>query len=81
MKRLTEMLQEELEIEAVNEKIESEDDFRAAARSKFEKAFGDKLDEDKMNKVIDGILNDNKEAVDNGEWGKLIGMLNKSFGK
>ena len=64
----------------VNEgEIKSEEDFRAAAKAKFEKAFGDDLDEDKMNKTIDGILGDNKDLVKAGEWGKLIGILNKSF--
>lgn len=60
--------------------INDEKSFRAAAEAKFKKVFGDDLDEDKMNKTIDGILKDNKDAVDAGEWGKLIGMLNKSFG-
>lgn len=59
--------------------IKSEEDFRAAAKAKFEKAFGDDLDEDKMNKTIDGILKDNAEVVEAGDWGKLIGILNKSF--
>lgn len=64
----------------INEaEIKSEEDFRAAAKAKFEEAFGDDLDEDKMNETIDGILNDNKDLVEAGEWGKLIGILNKSF--
>ena len=32
-----------------------------------------------MNKTIDGLLEDNKDLVEKGEWGELIGMLNKSF--
>ena len=64
----------------VNEgEIKSEEDFRAAAKAKFEEAFGDELDESKMNDTIEGILNDNKELVEAGEWGELIGILNKSF--
>ena len=64
----------------VNEgEIKSEEDFRAAAKAKFEEAFGDDLDESKMNDTIEGILNDNKELVEAGEWGELIGILNKSF--
>ena len=75
-----EMLNTEVDEAVVNEgEIKSEEDFRAAAKAKFEKAFGDDLDEDKMNKTIDGILKDNKDLVDSGEWGKLIGILNKSF--
>ena len=61
------------------ETIKSEDEFRAAAKAKFEEVFGDDLDEDKMNETIDGILNDNKDLVDAGDWGALIGILNKSF--
>ena len=64
----------------VNEgEIKSEEDFRAAAKAKFEEAFGDELDESKMNDTIEGILSDNKELVEAGEWGELIGILNKSF--
>lgn len=84
MKNLTdyinEMLNTEVDEAVVNEgEIKFEEDFRAAAKAKFEEAFGDDLDEDKMNKNIDGILKDNKDLVDGGEWDKLIGILNKSF--
>lgn len=61
------------------ETIKSEKDFKAAAEAKFKKVFGDDLDRDKMNKIIDGLLKDNKKLVEKGEWGELIGMLNKSF--
>ena len=61
--------------------IKDEKSFRAYAENKFKEVFGDELDEDKMNKTIDGLLNDNKDLVDAGEWGELVGMLNKSFGK
>jgi hypothetical protein len=86
MKSLSEYLNEslklnsEIEDNSINEgKIESEEDFRDAAKAKFEKAFGDELDEKKMNDTIDGILKDNKELVEKGEWDKLTGILNKSF--
>ena len=86
MKNLSEYLNESLklngEIEGnpVNEgKIKSEKDFREAAKAKFEEVFGDELDENKMNDTIDGILKDNKELADKGEWAELIGILNKSF--
>lgn len=62
-----------------DETIKDEKSFRAAAEAKFKKVFGDDLDEDKMNETIDGLLEDNKDLVDKGEWGELIGMLNKSF--
>lgn len=83
MKNLTDFIKEQfekVEIANVNEgEIKSEEDFRKYAENKFKEAFGDDLDEDKMNKTIDGILNDNKELVDDGDWGSLVGILNKSF--
>lgn len=77
MKSLTEFMNEQLN--ESNETIKSEKDFREAARAKFEEVFGDELDEDKMKKTIDGLLEDNKDLVEKGAWGELIGMLNKSF--
>ncbi|MDE7348002.1 MAG: hypothetical protein K2N48_14825 [Muribaculaceae bacterium] len=77
MKDLTTFVNEALN--EANETIKSEKDFRAAAKAKFEEVYGDDLDTDKMKKTIDGLLNDNKDLVDKGEWGELIGMLNKSF--
>lgn len=59
--------------------IKDEKSFREAAEAKFKEVFGDDLDEDKMNKTIEGILKDNEDMVDADEWGKLIGILNKSF--
>lgn len=84
MKALNEYLTESLDIrekeESAKETIKSETDFRDYAKNKFEEVFGDDLDEDKMNKTIDGILDDNKELVDDDDWGSLVGILNKSFG-
>lgn len=85
MKNLTtyinEMLNRDNNDEAnVNEgNVTDEKSFREMAEAKFKNAFGDELDEDKMNKTIDGILNDNKDLVDAGDWGALTGILNKSF--
>ena len=62
------------------ESIKNENDFKEYAKKKFETAFGEDLDEDKMKKVIDGILKDYKADADKGDWGKLVGVLNKSFG-
>ena len=76
---LNESFEEALKVNETEETIKSEKDFRAAARAKFEEVFGDELDEEKMNKTIDGLLEDNKDLVEKGEWGELIGMLNKSF--
>jgi Zn-dependent M32 family carboxypeptidase len=70
----------EKEADKAEESIKSEEDFREYARNKFEEVFGDDLDEDKMNETIDGLLKDNKDAVEAGDWGTIVGMLNKSFG-
>ena len=70
----------EKEANKSEESIKDEKSFRAAARAKFEKVFGDDLDEDQMNETVDGILKKYKKDADNGDWGKLIGVLNKSFG-
>lgn len=78
MKNISEFLNECLVVEA-EETIKDEKSFREAARAKFEEVFGDELDEEKMNKTIDGLIEDNKDLVEKGEWGELIGMLNKSF--
>lgn len=79
MKSLQDFLFESL---TINEgEIKSEKEFREYAKKKFEEVFGDELDEEKMNKTIEGILDDNKELVDNNEWGELIGILNKGFVK
>lgn len=81
MKSIKDFINEALnESLMVNEgEIKSEKDFREYAENKFKEVFGDKLDEDQMNETIDGLLKDNKDLVDAGEWGELVGMLNKSF--
>jgi hydrogenase maturation factor HypE len=85
VKSLTDYLKESLNdeqntvVKENEETIKDEKSFREAARTKFEEVFGDDLDEDKMNETIDGLLEDNKELVEKGEWGELIGILNKSF--
>ena len=77
MKGLIQFLNEATEPE---KSITNEKEFREFAKKKFEKVFGDDLDEERMKSVIDGLIDDNSDSVKNGEWGKLIGMLNKSFG-
>ena len=95
-KSLSDFINESLKKDKLNESenegiIKTEKDFREYAENKFEEVFGDDLDEDKMNKTIDGILKDNpvpdnKKVEDLSEeeleeyWGELIGILNKSFG-
>lgn len=62
------------------ETITNEKEFREYAKKKFEEVFGDDLDEDRMNFTIKGLLDDSKEAIEAGDWGKVVGKLNKSFG-
>lgn len=62
------------------ESIKSKKDFINYAHNKFKIVFGDKLDKERMEFTLKGILDDNKKLVDNGEWGELVGKLNKSFG-
>ena len=59
--------------------ISSEEEFREAAKAKFEEVFGDDLDEKQMKETIDGILDDHKDLVERGDWAELIGILNMSF--
>lgn len=80
MKDITKFLFEQLNVNEANESIKDEKSFREYAENKFKTAFGDKLDTDKMNEVVDGILSKYKSDADNGDWGKLVGVLNKSFG-
>lgn len=84
MKNIIDFINEALEVEntyLTESEIKSEKDFRDAAKAKFEEVFGDELDEKEMNDTIEGILKDNAELVENGDWGALIGILNKSFAK
>lgn len=71
---------ETIDESTVNEgEVASEKDFRDAAKAKFEEVYGDDLNEEEMNDTIEGILKDNSELVEKGDWGALIGILNKSF--
>ena len=66
--------------EEANASITDEKSFKSYAENKFKKVFGDKVDKDRMNSIIDGLLDSYKEEAEAGDWGKLIGALNKSFG-
>lgn len=82
MKNITDFINEALNVvtDMITEgEVKSEKDFREYAENKFKEVFGDELDEKEMNDTIDGLLKDNQELVDAGEWGELVGMLNKSF--
>jgi len=84
MKKLSEYINEALNASAVvienkEETIKSVDDFKEYAKKKFKEVFGEDNDEEEMNKIIDGILKDCKKEVDDKDFGKAIGLLNKSF--
>ena len=84
MKNIIDFIKEQLDantetVEVNEAEVSSEEDFRDAAKTKFEEVFGDDLDEEKMNDTIEGILKDNSDLVEKGDWGALIGILNKSF--
>lgn len=84
MKDITVFLNEELASNIptiVEGEIKDEKAFREYAEAKLKEVFGDKYDEDEAKKMIDGILSDNKELVDKGDWGALVGVLNKGVAK
>lgn len=69
------------EANKAEESIKTEKDFRDYAKNKFEIVFGKgKVDEEKMKKIVDGILDKCKDEVKDGKFGTAIGQLNKSFG-
>jgi len=81
MKDLKDFIREQQEIDnrgviEEGKDVKDEKSFREYAEKKFKEAFGDELDEDKMNKTIEGILKDNEDK----DWGEKVGILNKSFG-
>ena len=82
MKNIIDFINEALEVEntyLTESEIKSEEDFREYAENKFKKVFKDDLDEEKMKSTIDGILSKHKKEAEAGEWGTLVGVLNKSF--
>ena len=89
MTSLVEFMNESLkeELNNVNEhsinegEIKDEKSFREYAHTKLKEAFGDDYDESKADEMVDGILEDNKELVDKGDWGALVGIINKGIVK
>ena len=77
MKGITEFLYEAMNVSEVEETIKNKDDFRSYAENKFKEVFGDKVNEEEMKKVIDGLIE--QQEKDNLDWGEVVGMLNKSF--
>jgi len=86
MKDITVFLTEQFEVETTTANItegevKSEKDFREFAEKMAKEAFGDKFDEDKFNDTIKKFLDDNKDLVDDGNWGELVGMWEEGFTK
>ena len=81
MKDITKFLFEQLNVNEANETIKDEKSFREYAEAKLKEIYGEDYDEAKAKEMIDGILNDNKELVDAGDWGALVGVLNKGVVK
>ena len=77
MKDITKFLFEQLNVNEANETIKDEKSFREYAEAKLKEVHGEDYDEAEAKKTIDGILEDNKELVDKGDWGALVGVLNK----
>lgn len=75
VKEFDESVFENEEIQVLEGKVDSEESFREYAETLFKKAFGDKFDEEKMKKVVDGILKDHADD----DWGAKVGILKKSL--
>lgn len=60
----------------INEKdIKNKEDFAKFVKDKLKKVHGDDFDEEKAQKVIDGLA---KDAEKSGDWGAAVGKLNKA---
>lgn len=84
MKTISEYINEKLYESCAaceEEEVVDEKTFKEWARAKFEEVFGDDLDEEQFKMTLKGFLRDNKELVEKGEWGELVGMMNASFAK
>ena len=81
MKDITKFLFEQLNVNEANETVKDEKSFREYAEAKLKEVHGEDYDEAKAKETIDGILEDNKELVEKGDWGALVGVLNKGVVK
>lgn len=69
-----------LEEESKESSIKSEKQLRDYMENKFKKVFGDKLDTKRMEFTIDGFIDNNKDLIEKGDFGTVVGKFNKSFG-
>lgn len=86
MKNLVDFLNEHLEsISSLqlneNETITDEKSFREYAEAKLKEIHGEDYNEEEAKEMIDGILSDYADDVKTGDWGKLVGVLNKGVVK
>lgn len=81
MKDITKFLFEQLNVNEANETVKDEKSFREYAEAKLKEIHGEDYDGAKAKETIDGILEDNKELVEKGDWGTLVGVLNKGVVK
>ena len=81
MKDITKFLFEQLNVNEANETVKDEKSFREYAEAKLKEVHGEDYDEAKAKENFDGILEDNKELVEKGDWGALVGILNKGVVK
>ena len=86
MKNLVDFLNEHLEsISSLqlneNETITDEKSFREYAEAKLKEIHGEDYNEEEAKEMIDGILSDYADDVEKGDWGKLVGVLNKGVVK
>ena len=63
------------EAEITEGDIKSKEDFAKFAKDKLKKVHGDDFDEEKAQKVIDGL---SKDAEKDDNWGAAVGKLNKA---
>ena len=81
MKDITKFLFEQLNVNEGNESIKDEKSFREYAEAKLKEIHGEDYNEEEAKEMIDGILSNYAEDVENGDWGKLVGVLNKGVVK
>lgn len=77
MRTLLESLRDALTFEGKDE-ITDAKSFREYARSLFDEAFGDELDVDQMNDIVDALID--KQKDEDLDWGEVVGMLQQSMG-
>lgn len=63
--------------------ITNREEFESFVHKKLKKAHPDDYDEDRADKIIKGLTDKYAKEIDDNEegiWGKLVGIINKSCG-